>query len=239
MNIENAAFYGAGYPYSPSLDLQGRLIVLEGNDGVGRTTQIELLKQWLEGDGYAVSDTGLKRSNLTQPGLEVAKQGHTLSPLTMSLFYATDFADRLERQIIPALKAGFVVLSDRYFYSVIARDVVRGANPQWARDVYGFSLKPDIILYLRAEVKNLVTRVIHGRGLNYWEAGMDIQCADNLYDSFMAYQLQLRDQFDIMAKEYDFITVNADRSEKAIFKDLQEHISKLFTLEEISQVVSE
>jgi len=228
--MKKATFYGAGYPYSSSpIDLQGKLIVLEGNDGVGRSTQIELLKQWLEGQGYAVSDTGLKRSTLTQPGLAGAKQGHTLSPLTMSLFYATDFADRLERHIIPALKAGFVVLSDRYFYSVIARDVVRGAKPDWARNVYGFALKPDIILYLRAEVKNLVTRVIHGRGLNYWEAGMDIHCANNLYDSFIDYQTLLREQFDIMADEYNFITINADRSTQVIFKDLQDKITQLFS----------
>lgn len=227
--MEKASFYGAGYPYSPPLEIQGKLIVLEGNDGVGRSTQIELLRQWLEAEGYAVSNTGLKRSNLTQPGLQVAKQGHTLSPLTMALFYATDFADRLERQIIPALKAGFVVLSDRYFYSVIARDIVRGADPQWARTLYGFSLKPNLVLYLRSEIPNLVTRVIHGRGLNYWEAGMDIRCADNLYDSFISYQSLLRDQFDIMADEYGFKTIDANRSVQSIFSDLQQEIRKLFS----------
>ena len=226
--MEKAKFYGAGYPYSAPFEMQGKLIVLEGNDGVGRSTQIELLKQWLEGEGYAVSDTGLKRSDLTQPGLEGAKEGHTLSPLTMALFYATDFADRLERQIIPALKAGFVVLSDRYFYSVIARDIVRGADPQWARKLYGFALKPHLVLYLRSEIPNLVTRVIHGRGLNYWEAGMDIRCADNLYDSFIAYQGLLRDQFDTMAEEYNFETIDANRSVHAIFTDLRDQISQLF-----------
>jgi dTMP kinase len=147
----------------------------------------------------------------------------------MALFYATDFADRLERQIIPALKAGFVVLSDRYFYSVIARDIVRGADPQWARKLYGFALKPHLVLYLRAEINNLVTRVVHGRGLNYWEAGMDIRCADNLYDSFLAYQSLLRDQFDIMAEEYGFVTINATRSVQSIFTDLREEINRLFS----------
>ena len=126
-------FYGAGYPYHQISDLPGKLIVLEGTDGVGRSTQIELLRAWLEKQGYAVSDTGFRRSQLTQPGLDAAKLGHTFSPLTMSLFYATDFSDRLENQIIPALKAGFIVLSDRYFYSTMARDVVRGADPRWAR----------------------------------------------------------------------------------------------------------
>ena len=229
-NLERKAeFYGAGYPYTQPLELQGKLIVLEGNDGVGRTTQIQLLRQWLEGEGYAVSDTGLKRSNLTQPGLKGAKEGHTFSPLTMSLFYATDFSDRLERQIIPALKAGFVVLSDRYFFSIIARDVVRGADPLWARKLYGFALIPDIVLYLRASINSLVTRVIHGRGLDYWEAGMDIRCADNLYDSFLVYQANLQEQFDIMAEEYGFTTINADQPSAIIFKELQDKISHLFT----------
>lgn len=227
--MEKTTYYGAGYPYNPPFEMQGKLIVLEGNDGVGRSTQIELLRQWLEAEGYAVSDTGLKRSNLTQPGLEGAKQGHTLSPLTMALFYATDFADRLERQIIPALKAGFVVLSDRYFYSVIARDIVRGADPQWARKLYGFALKPHLVLYMKSEVPNLVTRVIHGRGLNYWEAGMDIRCADNLFDSFISYQTQLQDQFDIMSEEYGFVNIDANRSVQSIFTDLRDQIRKLFS----------
>ena len=226
--MAEAKFYGAGFPYLSHLDLQGKLIVLEGNDGVGRTTQIKLLRQWLEGEGYAVSDTGLKRSPLTQPGLAAAKEGHTISPLSMALFYSTDFADRLERQIIPALKAGLVVLSDRYFYSVIARDIVRGADPNWARKIYGFALKPDIVLFLRADIDNLVTRIIHGRGLNYWESGMDMHYADNLYDSYRIYQKKLRDQFDSMAGEYGFITIDADQSVPAIFSQLQTNISHLF-----------
>ena len=120
----------------------------------------------------------------------------------MSLFYATDFADRLENQIIPALKAGFYVLSDRYFYSIIARDVVRGIDPGWARKVYGFALEPDLVLYLKADVPHLVSRMVYGRGFDYWESGMDIRCADNVYDSFCNYQSHLIEQFDQMADEY-------------------------------------
>jgi dTMP kinase len=223
-----AKFYGAGYPYSAPIEITGKLIVLEGTDGVGRTTQIDLLRQWLEVEGFAVSDTGLRRSNLTKTGLSEAKQGHTLSPLTMSLFYATDFADRLERQIIPALKAGFIVLSDRYFYSVIARDIVRGADPSWARRVYGFALIPDIVLYLKADVTSVVSRIVHGRGFDYWESGMDMHFANNLYDSFLAYQKLLSEQFDIMSDEFDFINLNANRPVTAVFEDLQSHISNLF-----------
>jgi dTMP kinase len=219
-------FYGAGFPYKKikPKDMPGKLIVLEGTDGVGRSTQIQMLRTWLENEGFAVSDTGLKRSPLTQPGLDAAKMGNTLSPLTMSLFYATDFADRLENQIIPALEAGFYVLSDRYFYSTIARDVVRGADPEWARKLYGFALKPDLVFLLKADVQTLVKRVVTGRGFDHWESGMDIRCADNLYDSFCIYQGALIEQFAALSKEFNFVDVDATRSPQVVHNDLKKKI---------------
>ncbi len=225
--MTEARFYGAGYPYGNVSELSGKLIVLEGTDGVGRSTQIQLLRRWLENEGFAVSDTGLRRSPLTQPGLDAAKLGHTLSRLTMSLFYATDFSDRLENQIIPALKAGFYVLSDRYFYSSIARDIVRGADPDWARKLYGFALVPDVVFYLKTDMDHLVTRMVHGRGFNYWEAGMDMHCADNLYDSFCVYQSLMINQFDILAEEFNFTPIDANRPVKKVFENLKEEIRKL------------
>lgn len=229
--MREAVFYGAGFPYTSAGDLSGRLIVLEGSDGVGRSTQIQLLKQWIEEEGFGALDTGLTRSPLTQSGLDEAKAGHTMGPLTMSLFYATDFADRLENQIIPALKAGFYLLSDRYFYSIIARNVVRGVDPTWARKVYSYALRPDMIFYLKADVPTLLARVLNSGGLDYWESGMDIRCADNLYDSFCIYQSRLIEQFDLMAEEYGFITIDATRSVQEVFKDLQRHIRALFDSE--------
>ena len=226
--MREVAYYGAGFPYDQLTELPGKLIALEGTDGVGRSTQINLLRAWLEHEGYAVSDTGLRRSPLTGPGLDFAKTGHTFSPLTMALFYATDFADRLENQIIPALKAGFIVLSDRYFYASIVRDVVRGADPEWARKLFGFALKPDMVLYLNADIATIVTRIVHGRGFNHWEAGMDIRCSDNLFDSFIAYQSTLLELYGNMVIEYDFITVDANRPVKTIFEELRDHISTLF-----------
>lgn len=225
--MAKAQFYSAGFPYLDVKKLPGKLIVLEGTDGVGRSTQVELLRKWLEKNGYAVSDTGLRRSPLTQPGLDRARKGNTLTPLTISLFYATDFADRLENQIIPALKAGFYVLSDRYFYSIIARDIVRGIHPQWARDLYGFALIPDMVFYLKAEVQTLVTRIVHGRGFDFWEAGMDIIKADNLFDSFVQYQTCMIDQFDQMAKEYNFRVIDANKSVKEINSDIKEQLQKI------------
>lgn len=225
--MTDPVFYGCGFPYRAVGDLPGKLIVLEGTDGVGRSTQIGLLRKWLEDSGYAVSDTGLRRSTLTQVGLDQAKVGHTLGRQTMSLFYATDFADRLENQIIPALKAGFYVLSDRYFYSIIARDIVRGANREWAKNVYGFALKPDVVYYLRADIPTLVSRMVYGRGFNYWESGMDIRCADNLYDSFCVYQGRVIQEFDLMTEEYGFETIDANRPVNAVFEELKTRIRPL------------
>lgn len=225
--MTDPVFYGCGFPYRAVGDLPGKLIVLEGTDGVGRSTQIGLLRKWLEDSGYAVSDTGLRRSALTQFGLDQAKVGHTLGRQTMSLFYATDFADRLENQIIPALKAGFYVLSDRYFYSIIARDIVRGANREWAKNVYGFALKPDVVYYLRADIPTLVSLMVYGRGFNYWESGMDIRCADNLYDSFCVYQGRVIQEFDLMTEEYGFETIDANRPVNAVFEELKTRIRPL------------
>jgi len=225
--MKEVSFYGAGFPYESIDDIPGKLIVLEGTDCAGRSTQVRLLRKWLEEDGYGVSNTGLARSLLTQPGLDQAKAGHTLSRATMSLFYATDFADRLENQIIPALKAGFYVLSDRYFYSIMARDVIRGADPDWARKIYGFALKPDIVFYLKVDLPNLMVRTVNGPGFSYWESGMDIRCANNLYDSFCIYQSRLIELYDEMAEEFGFVTIGANRSVEEVFEDLQERIRPL------------
>jgi dTMP kinase len=232
--MKKKSFYGAGFPYLHIKDLPGKLIVLEGTDGVGRSTQISLLRKWLEDEGFAVSDTGLRRSPLTQPGLDAAKSGHTMSRMALSLFYATDFADRLENQIIPALKAGFYVLSDRYFFSIIARDIVRGADPRWAREVYGFALKPDLVFYLKCDLPRIITRMINGRGFDYWESGMDIHCADNLYDSFVEYQTRLIGQFDAMAGEYHFKTVNANQPVDKVFSEIKKQLKTFIKKQESS-----
>jgi len=146
------SFFGEGLPGIDLDELKGKLIVLEGTDGVGRSTHIGLLKSYLEHHGHAVLHTGMTRSALAGKRLKQAKEGHTLGGITMSLFYATDFADRLENEIIPALRAGFIVLTDRYIYSLMARAIVRGSDPEWLREVYSFALKPDAIFYLRVKI---------------------------------------------------------------------------------------
>jgi dTMP kinase len=220
-------FYGYGLPGVKHKSLPGKLIVLEGTDGVGRSTQVALLKEWLESEGYAVSATGLKRGKLAGKGIQQAMEGHTLGDTTMNLFYATDMVDRLERDIIPALRAGFVVLTDRYIYSVIARALVRGADPVWIRNVFGFALVPDIIFYLQADLAHLIPRVLNARGFDYWETGRDFMRGRDYYESFVEYQTRLLAQFDAIADEFNFVCINANRSIREVFQSLQTEIGAL------------
>ncbi len=214
-------FFGAGIPGVDPQELTGRLIVIEGADGVGRSTQIWLLKEWLETQGHAVLATSMTRSALAGKGLRKAKKGTTLGRVTMALFYATDFADRLEREIIPGLKAGFVVLTDRYVYALAARALVRGIDRNWIREVYGFALQPDRVLYLRAGIDDLVTRVLQKDGFDYWESGMDLHLGDDMYESFVEYQNRIMAQFDEMTEDYGFKVIDASRPIDAVFADLR------------------
>ena len=220
-------FYGEGIPGLGLEDLKGRLIVLEGTDGVGRSTHVALLKRWLENNGHAVLDTAMTRSALAGKRLRRAKKGHTLGAITMSLFYATDFADRLEKEMIPALRAGLVVLTDRYIYSLMARAIVRGIDPEWIKEVYGFALKPDAVLYLRVSVDDLVTRVLQGAGFDHWESGMDLHLGDDMYDSFVEYQTRMLSVFDKMVEGFGFEVIDAARSIEEVFDDLKSRVSRL------------
>jgi dTMP kinase len=208
-------------------DLKGRLIAIEGTDGVGRSTHIELLQEWLEVQGYGVITTGWTRSNLMSKAIEAAKQGNILDRWSFSLLYATDFADRLEHQIIPALRSGFIVLADRYIYTAFARDVVRSGDPAWIRDVFGFALVPDLVCYLRIDVDTLALRVLESKGMNFWESGMDMKFGTDLYDSFMKYQSLLIEEFDKMAEEFRFEVVDARKPPEEIQDALRAKIRPL------------
>jgi dTMP kinase len=222
-------FYSESLPGVDPLELHGKLIVIEGPDSVGRSTQVARLRTWLEQQGHAVLDTGLARGALAGKGIQQAKKGNTLGPITMTLFYATDFADRLENEIIPALRAGFVVLTDRYIFSLMARAIARGEDRLWIEKVAGFALAPHAIYYLRAEVRDLVTRVVLGRGaFDHWESGMDMRFGGDMYDSFVKYQSRVIRALDRMAKRYNFITIDATQTPDQIFRALQRSIGKLF-----------
>ena len=218
-------WYGHGLPYVKTGPLPGHLIVIEGTDGVGRSTQIELLRPWLELQGHAVSNTGWTRSPLLADTINEAKAGHELTVLTFSLLYAGDFADRLEHQIIPALRAGFIAIADRYMYTAFARNMVMGADPAWTRELFGFALVPDLVLYLQIDVEHLVPRVLEGKGMDYWESGMHLALGTDIFDSFQRYQRRLIEEYDALADEFGFLAVDARRPVEAIQADLREHIA--------------
>jgi dTMP kinase len=220
-------FFGDGLPYLKTNDLKGKLIALEGTDGVGRSTQIDLLEEWLQVQGYGVTVTGWTRSNLMSKTIEMAKNGNMLDRMTFSLLYATDFADRLENQIIPALRSGFVVIADRYIYTAFARDAARNADTRWIKDVFGFAPEPDLICYLRIDVENLIPRVIESGGMNYWESGIDLHLGDNIYDNFKKYQKLLIEAYDRMAEEYKFEVLDARRGVEEIQADLRARIERI------------
>jgi dTMP kinase len=221
-------FYGDGLAgFEREAPFPGRLLVLEGTDGVGRSTQIALLREWIENEGYAVQATGLKRSSLASRGIKEAMKGHTLGILTANLFYATDMVDRLEKLIIPSLRAGFVVLTDRYIYSIIARAMVRGVDPTWIRDVFGFALVPDAVFYLHADLPHLIARVLNARGFDYWESGMDFLPHRDYYEAYVEYQSRLLAQFDSIAAEYDFRRIDATQSIREVFQNLKSEIGNL------------
>jgi dTMP kinase len=219
---EPLAPYGTDLPGVDTSELSGKLIVIEGPDAVGRSTQIVQLRGWLEQEGHAVLDTGMARSALAGKGIAKAKEGNTLGPVTMTLYYVTDFADRLEHEIIPALRAGFIVLTDRYIFSIMARSIARGEDPAWIERVCSFGLVPHAIYYLRARVKDLVSRVILGRGaFDYWESGMDYHFGDDMYESFVSYQTRLIRALDRMSSRYGFIDIDARQTPGEIFRELQ------------------
>src|SRR6266481_3058336 len=182
-------YYGHGIPGVDVTELAGKLIVVEGADGSGRSTQIAMLVEWLEGSGHATTQVGLKRSTLVSEELDQAQNGNILSRTTLSLFYATDFADQLENIILPALRAGFMVLADRYIYTLMARDIVRGMDEKWVKNVYGMALIPDAVFYLSVSPEELVQRnLAKSAALDYWESGMDIGLSRDIFDSFIQYQ---------------------------------------------------
>jgi len=219
-------FYGHGIPKVELDRLAGRLIVVEGADGSGRSTQIAMLVEWLEGGGHATVQVGLKRSTLVSEELDQAQAGNILSRTTLSLFYATDFADQIENIMLPALKAGFVVLADRYIYTLMARDMVRGVDEVWLKNLYGIALEPDAVFYLNVPPEELVQRnFAKNMSLDYWESGMDIGLSRDMFDSFMKYQAAMEETFRRLQATYGFTIVDGMRSPEAIHADLRKKIS--------------
>ncbi|MGI0086939.1 MAG: dTMP kinase [Nitrosotalea sp.] len=220
-------FYGHGIKHLQDVEIKGRLIVIEGPDASGRSTQIEKIIARLEANGHAVLNTGLKRSELVSKGILEAKQDYNLGRKTLALYYAADFADQFEYKIIPALQAGYIVLADRYIYTLIARNVVRGLDNRWCHNLYGFAIKPDLVFYLDVEPSVLIHRVFQKNlSLDHYESGADIGFSNDMYESFLIYQNKISREFHLMQKRYGLIPINGNRTVEEINKDLQHRIDK-------------
>ena len=220
-------YYGHGIPYYQDVEIKGKLLIIEGPDSSGRSTQISLLNSHLEANGHAVVNTGLRRSELISEGILWAKEHHLLRKRTMSLFYAADFADQLENKIIPALRAGYIVLADRYIYTLMARDAVRKINRRWSHNLYGFAIKPNLVFYLDVEPKELLRRVFEkNMTLDYYESGEDLGLSDDVLESFLLYQQKIKQEFIRMQKSYGIIPINGNRSIENVNSDLQKKIDQ-------------
>jgi dTMP kinase len=218
-------FYGHAIPYLENIEIKGKFIVIEGPDASGRSTQIELLSSKLEADGHAVLNAGLRRSELIGQGILEAKRNFVLGRRTISLFYAADFADQLENKVIPGLRSGYIVLSDRYIYTLMAREAVRGISSSWSHNLYGFALRPDLVFYLDVDPNELVHRVFRKNSyLDYYESGTDLRLSDNMLESFIMYQKLLTKQFKRMQKRYNIVSIDGNRSIIEINQDLQKRI---------------
>jgi dTMP kinase len=188
----------------------GRLITVEGIDGSGKSTQLALLHRWLIGEGFPVRFSEWNSSTLVKQITSRGKKKQILTPTTFCLTHAADFADRLEHDVIPALRSGGIVLSDRYIFTAFARDVVRGVDPQWVRRLYRFAVKPTLAFYFRVPLEVALGRILGGRNaLKYYEAGMDLQLSDDIEESFGLFQGQILKQYDALVKEFGLIVIDA------------------------------
>ena len=195
--------------------MPGKLIVVEGIDGSGKSTQIRLLEKWLRFNNFDVFKTEWNSSELVKQVTSKGKKKANLTPTTFSLLHATDFADRFERNILPLLRAGYFVLADRYIYTAYARDVTRGCDPKWVRKVYNFAIKPDIAFYYRVPIDIAMDRILAGRPkLKYYEAGLDLNLSKDIYESYRIFQSKIIEQYDQMSKKEKFTIINATLSIK-------------------------
>jgi len=193
--------------------LAGRLFIVEGIDGSGKSTQLSLLQKWLESEGYVVYFSEWNSSPLVKETTRRGKKKEMFTPTTFSLIHATDFADRMERYILPMMKAGAVVCADRYAFTAYARDVVRGVSPQWVRDLYAFAVKPTVAFYFRTPLDVAMKRILGGRGaIKYYEAGMDLGLSDDIEQSFRLFQGQIIDEYEKMVDEFGLVAIDATRS---------------------------
>lgn len=205
----------------------GRLIVVEGPDCSGRSTQVRLLEEWLARQGMGVLTTTLGQGALTGQALEKAKRRPTMSRRTRTLLYAADMAERVEHEIRPALEAGLMVLCDRYFHTLLARHALRGLDPAWLRDVFSFAPAPDLALYLQTRLDDLSARALNAGRMGYWECGLDLNLAPDRHTSFLKYQRRMLRQFRDIVTEYGLIRVAGSGDVHQVQRRIQGHVANL------------
>ena len=212
--------------FDPS-EINGTLIVIEGMDGSGRSTQISLLQEWLESEGFSVQTSGLRRSNLVGRDIDELLAKNAVTRLTLALMYCTDFFDQLEHRIVPALKSGAVVLADRYIFTLIARSVVRGINRDYLSGLYAMALRPNLTFWLNVRPETAFGREFRkAQAISYWEAGRDMSLSHDLYWSFVRYQTMIKREFEAVAKRHNFIELDGEASVPTVNKLLRQRIAE-------------
>jgi dTMP kinase len=220
------------------ISIKGKLIVVEGIDGSGKSTQLRLLEKWFQSKQSSVFLTEWNSSETVRRITSKGKRKGRLTPITFSLLHATDFADRYERNILPLLHAGYIVLADRYIYTAFARDIVRGCNPKWVRRVYEFAVKPDLVFYFKVPVDVAVERILSGRPkLKYYEAGMDLNLSNDPYESYRIFQSRIIEQYDSLALSEDFTIVDGTMEIEEAQRTLRSQVTKLLPTMDIPRNV--
>jgi dTMP kinase len=221
------SFFGESLVGLDPSELNGTLVVIEGMDGSGRSTQIALLQEWLESEGFSVQTSGLRRSNLVGRDIDELLAKNAVTRLTLALMYATDFFDQLEHRIVPALRSGAVVLADRFIFTLIARGVVRGINRDYMTGLYAMALRPHLTFWLNVRPETAFAREFKkAQAISYWEAGRDMSLSHDLYWSFVRYQTMIKREFEVMGKKNSFIELDGEASVSAVNKQLRQRIGE-------------
>jgi dTMP kinase len=224
---ESQVFFGEHLVGLDPTELNGTLIVIEGMDGSGRSTQIALLQEWLESEGFSVQTSGLRRSNLVGRDIDELLAKNAVTRLTLALMYATDFFDQLEHRIVPALRSGAVVLADRFIFTLIARGVVRGINRDYLAGLYAMALRPNLTFWLNVRPETAFGREFKkAQAISYWEAGRDMSLSHDLYFSFVRYQTMIKRELEALAKRNNFIELDGERSVSVVNKQLRQRIGE-------------
>lgn len=220
-------FYGMPMPGVAPEELSGSLIVIEGTDGSGRSTQISLLTEWLESEGFAVQTMGLRRSFLVGEDIDALLAENAVTRMTLALMYGTDFFDQLERRILPALRSGLVVLADRYIFTLIARSAVRGISRDYLHGLYEMALRPDLTFWLGVRPEIAFDREFKkSHSISYWESGRDLSLSNDLFQSFIRYQSMVQKEFEYLSKRHEFVEIDGERSVAEVNGALRKRIAQ-------------